>query len=115
MIESQPNRFGIKSLERQTRQAAGNLTSLYDALQSFGRKMGKEAGESMHIISLGQGQGPIAEATVAKATKSGDWVCLQNCHLASSWMMSLERLVESLQTEPLVHDEFRLWLTSMPR
>jgi len=85
-----------------------------DALQTFGRKMGKESGEKMHIISLGQGQGPIAESTVAKATKSGDWVCLQNCHLASSWMMSLERIVESLQTDPLVHDEFRLWLTSMP-
>ncbi|KAK3243833.1 hypothetical protein CYMTET_46533 [Cymbomonas tetramitiformis] len=83
-------------------------------LQRFGSKMKREPGERLHIISLGQGQGPIAEATVQKGLKAGDWVCLQNCHLASSWMMTLEKLVESLQTNAENHEDFRLWLTSMP-
>eukprot|EP00960_Hanusia_phi_P050219 760078-Hanusia_phi.AAC.2 len=69
--------------------------------------------ERLKMISLGQGQGPIAEALIASARESGDWVCLQNCHLASSWMPELEKILESHQTMKL-HDDFRLWLSSMP-
>ena len=84
-------------------------------LQRFATKKGWVPGERLHICSLGQGQGPVAEALVASGQKSGDWVCLQNCHLAKSWMLSLEKLVETMghSTTP-VHDDFRLWLTSMP-
>jgi hypothetical protein len=48
---------------------------------------------------------------------AGHWVLLQNCHLATSWMPRLERLVDGLSAGayPLcVHFEFRLLLTSMP-
>ena len=38
----------------------------------------------LKVVSLGQGQGPIAEAAVADAIDAGHWVCLQNCHLAVS-------------------------------
>jgi len=85
-------------------------------LQRFAEGMDRVPGERLHIISLGQGQGPIAERIIKSAQQSGDWVCLQNCHLASSWMLELERIVEAMQGERAseVHDEFRLWLTSMP-
>ena len=43
----------------------------------------------------------------------GLWVCLQNCHLAVSWMPSLERIVEGIN-KGKVHADFRLWLTAMP-
>ena len=43
----------------------------------------------------------------------GQWVLLQNCHLASSWMQDLERIVEAIQPEQVSKD-YRLWLTSMP-
>jgi dynein heavy chain len=48
-------------------------------------------------------------------TAVGDWVCLQNCHLAVSWLSKLELTVEKMQNDPTsVNSGFRLWLTSMP-
>lgn len=82
-------------------------------LQRFGETKERVAGERLRIISLGQGQGPVAEMAIHAAQKAGDWVCLQNCHLAKSWMPRLEKIVEEMQEKP-VHPEFRLWLTSMP-
>ena len=69
--------------------------------------------ERLRMISQGQGQGPIAKSLIGNGREAGDWVCLQNCHLASSWMPAMESLRESLQTIKL-HEEFRLWLSSMP-
>lgn len=44
-------------------------------LQRFARQM--EYSERIHSVSLGQGQGPMAEKLLAKAAESGDWVFLQ--------------------------------------
>ncbi|KAG1713130.1 hypothetical protein DVH05_000853 [Phytophthora capsici] len=83
-----------------------------DYLLELAKQEGKE-GSGLKIISLGQGQGPIAEALMRQAKQTGDWVCLQNCHLAVSWLGRLEQILEQSATEEM-HDEFRLWLTSMP-
>ncbi|XP_077133083.1 dynein axonemal heavy chain 1 isoform X2 [Ranitomeya variabilis] len=69
--------------------------------------------KKLTAISLGQGQGPRAEAMMRNAMERGKWVFFQNCHLAPSWMPSLERLIESIDPDK-VHRDFRLWLTSMP-
>lgn len=70
-------------------------------------------GSALHIVSLGQGQGVLAEEKIRLATVSGEWVILQNCHLAASWMAALERICQKL-TGHSVHQNFRLWLTSYP-
>ncbi|KEP63814.1 UNVERIFIED_CONTAM: ATPase family associated with various cellular activities (AAA) domain-containing protein [Hammondia hammondi] len=69
--------------------------------------------EDVHFVSLGQGQGSRAAALVAAARETGEWVCLQNCHLAPSFMPTLQRLHEDLCAGS-VHQNFRLFLTWMP-
>ncbi len=67
-----------------------------------------------HMISLGQGQGVIAEAMLAKSIQKGDWLFLQNCHLAASWMPRLEVLVKEFSEQQDLNPSFRLFLSSMP-
>eukprot|EP00413_Alexandrium_margalefii_P001587 CAMPEP_0204524464 /NCGR_PEP_ID=MMETSP0661-20131031/7391_1 /ASSEMBLY_ACC=CAM_ASM_000606 /TAXON_ID=109239 /ORGANISM="Alexandrium margalefi, Strain AMGDE01CS-322" /LENGTH=606 /DNA_ID=CAMNT_0051530221 /DNA_START=23 /DNA_END=1843 /DNA_ORIENTATION=- len=69
--------------------------------------------DRLHFISLGQGQGPRAEQFIKMGWDTGDWVCLQNCHLATSWMGRLEAIQES-QDADKINSDYRLWLTSMP-
>ena len=63
-------------------------------------------GPRFKILSLGQGQGQIAAEYIKNARNSGDWVCLQNCHLAATWMNDFERLQED-QVEGEIHEDYR--------
>lgn len=64
-------------------------------------------------VSLGQGQGSKALATLRECQSSGSWALLQNCHLAESFMPELERAFESIDPDE-VNQSFRLVLTTYP-
>lgn len=58
-------------------------------------------------------QGEVASALVQQCREEGNWVCLQNCHLAHNYMRTLENLCDSV-TLHNTSMEFRLFLTCAP-
>ncbi|CAL4065768.1 unnamed protein product, partial [Meganyctiphanes norvegica] len=70
--------------------------------------------DKLHVVSLGQGQGEIAENMIQQGAECGWWVVLQNCHLAESFMSRLEILCHQILPSEDTHKDFRLWLTSYP-
>ena len=55
--------------------------------------------------------GNKAEKKIREAQRKGDWVLLENCHYAESWMNDLERIYDEININ--CHKDFRLWLTTM--
>eukprot|EP00501_MAST-03F_sp_TOSAG23-6_P001833 GSMAST32.ASY1.ANO1.1911.1 assembled CDS len=61
-----------------------------DVLLNLAKSKGKDGPDNLKIVSLGQGQGPIAESLMESGRDAGNWVCLQNyefegCTKIKSW------------------------------
>ncbi|XP_063093605.1 dynein axonemal heavy chain 14 [Cavia porcellus] len=73
-------------------------------------------GTTHHVtmISLDQNQVAKAEELIVKAlSKRQQWVFLQDCHLAASFMPQLCAIVQSFsRPDATIDPEFRLWLSS---
>lgn len=81
------------------------------------KRFAEERGCKLTTLSLGKGQGERGAKIIRENIHTGGWVLLQNCHLAASWMNSLEAIIEKFSTDlekGAVNNHFRLWLTSRP-
>jgi dynein heavy chain len=67
--------------------------------------------QKFKYLALGQGQAKVAERVLELGYYRGHWVVLQNCHLLTSWLKTLEKMLAGF-TKP--HENFRLWLTTDP-
>ncbi|GMG17952.1 unnamed protein product [Phytophthora fragariaefolia] len=86
------------------------------ALERYAREKGLGE-DKYHVISLGQGQGPIVELKMEECKQKGFWLILQNVHLAKSWLPTLQSKLSSLSQDVRsgsVHQDFRLFLASFP-
>lgn len=56
------------------------------SVEALGRKLGFTADNGKYsVVSLGQGQEPVALNCLTQAHKNGGWVLLQNIHLTIDW------------------------------
>jgi len=90
------------------------LSSGVDPTDSL-RKLAAEKGmlARFHTVALGQGQAPVATRLIEDGLREGTWVFLANCHLMTSWLPKLDKLIESFEAKS-PHPDFRLWLSSSP-
>lgn len=75
-------------------------------------KLSAEKKIKQESLSLGAGQSQKACRAIREAQKTQTWVVLQNCHLAPSFMPTLDGLIEEVVPDPT--SAFRIWLTTMP-
>lgn len=91
------------------------LLSNYDPIKTLRQFAETQLIDNNRLItlSLGQKQASLAMKSIETGIKSGDWVILQNCHLAGDWINVLERICDNF-TQDTTHPDFRLWLTTLP-
>lgn len=111
--------FSIKSTYEETSNKIPVFFVLFAGVDPtpWVENLGKEKGISMENkkfinISMGQGQEAPAEEVVKRFAKEGGWVMLQNCHLMSSWVPKLERLLEIVTED--AHEDFRCFISAEP-
>ncbi|OAJ37788.1 hypothetical protein BDEG_21780 [Batrachochytrium dendrobatidis JEL423] len=82
-------------------------------VEALGRQLGiSEDLGNFHNVSLGQGQEVIAEQKLDIAYKNGGWVMLENIHLVSKWLHTLEKKLEALSIG--ANPQFRVFLSAEP-
>nr|XP_051708760.1 dynein axonemal heavy chain 11 isoform X1 [Oryctolagus cuniculus] len=80
-------------------------------LEVLGKRLGFtiDSGK-LHNVSLGQGQEMVAEMALEKASQCGHWVILQNVHLVTKWLGTLEKLLERLSQGS--HRDYRVFMSA---
>lgn len=64
------------------------------------------------VISLGEGQEPVALKAINAGVVNGTWVLLQNCELGLGLMNEMESLINKLKGS--MDPNFRLFITALP-
>lgn len=89
----------------------------YDMTAELDELSRDNLGENCLIeIAMGTDETEKAAESLVQAARNGQWICLKNVHLVSSWLPALDRLMNELQREEDggLHTNFRLWMTAEP-
>ena len=78
-------------------------------------KLAKEVkmSDKFFSVALGQGQEKKATVLIDEGLRDGHWVFLANCHLMTSWLPTLGKMIDGFAGRN-AHPNFRLWLSSNP-
>merc|ERR1711871_390131 len=81
-------------------------------VESFGGKIGLLKSGRYQNISMGQGQEERAEKAIKDFAVNGGWIFLQNVHLMTEWLPSMERALEKAAEH--AHQDFRCFISAEP-
>ena len=85
-----------------------------EQLRSMGAPLGKTEDDGKFVVvSLGQGQEPVAEKALDAMAAAGGWALLQNIELVARWLPKLEKKLEALVED--AHADFRVFLSALPQ
>merc|ERR1712106_1133323 len=76
--------------------------------------MVKKLKQELNIICLSKQLEETIMKTLEVAIKEGNWVYIQNCHIAPQCSSTLEKICTRLNTIQDINPGFRLWLTTLP-
>ena len=80
------------------------------SIQGYATKIKKR----VTSVSLGEGQGPKANALIKEYMEPGDWILLQNCHLGIDFMQELDNNLSDPEYMKGCNEEFRIWMSCEP-
>ena len=65
----------------------------------------------MHPFQVGRGLDKKIGDTISKAMQVGDWILIENLHLADEWLIEFDQLVAKLDES--TNNKFRLFVSSI--
>ncbi|RLN87140.1 hypothetical protein BBJ28_00011147, partial [Nothophytophthora sp. Chile5] len=83
-----------------------------DPTESIEMLARKQKNPSPAVVSMGEGQEPVALKAINAAVVNGTWVLLQNCELGLELMEQMEDIM--LKLTETMDPGFRLFLTALP-
>jgi dynein heavy chain len=88
--------------------------NILDLITEFhNKKVGSNSSIKLSYFSLGKGLEEMINEGIAKAAQSGDWIILENLHLADDWLPSFEERMSKWKGSE-VNPRFRCWITCIP-
>jgi dynein heavy chain, axonemal len=89
------------------------LSTGADPTESIENLARKKKIPTPHVVSMGEGQEPIAIKAMNTGAANGTWVLLQNCELGLDLMVNMEEFLTKL-AETGMEPGFRLFITALP-
>lgn len=88
---------------------------VYQEVKDFQVKISQSGAKKCDLKPFSVGKGiekKVADA-MENAAKSGDWILVENIHLAPEWLPALEALVTETTKDPKINAGFRIFFSTI--